>query len=77
MYKVIKKFKDLQDNDYIYEVGDEFPRKGNRVTIDRTAELLGSDNKIGEPLIEEIVEIEDTKEDDEIVVKPKKSKSKK
>lgn len=26
-YKVIKKFKDLKDNDHIYEVNDIYPRK--------------------------------------------------
>ena len=28
MYKVIHFFTDLQDNDFAYEVGDTFPRKG-------------------------------------------------
>lgn len=49
-FKVIHKFKDLQDDYYIYEVGDKYPRKG-RAKKERIEELEGSDNKIGEPLI--------------------------
>ena len=36
MYKVIKHFVDLQDNNHKYDVGDTYPRKGLNV-------LLGSD----------------------------------
>lgn len=52
MYKVIKFFVDLQDNNHPYNVGDAFPRKGLEVTEERLAELAGSDNKQGVPLIE-------------------------
>lgn len=51
MYKVIKYFMDLQDNCYPYNVGDNFPRQGVEVTEGRIAELAGSNNKQGEPLI--------------------------
>lgn len=51
MYKVIKYFTDLQDNDYPYNVGDIFPRDGMTVTDDRLDELAGSKNKQGVPLI--------------------------
>lgn len=51
MYKVIKYFTDLHDNDYPYSVGDTFPRKGVSVTDGRLAELAGSNNKQGQPLI--------------------------
>lgn len=54
MYKVIKFFTDLQDNNHPYEVGDTFPRKGIEVTEDRIAELSGSENKQGQPLIEKV-----------------------
>lgn len=54
-YKVIYRFKDLQDNNYIYKVGDKFPRKG-RVKNERIEELIGSNNKIGVPLIVEVGE---------------------
>jgi len=54
MYKVIHQFLDLQDENHHYKVGDAFPRNGKRVSAKRVAELSGSDNKIGEPLIEKI-----------------------
>ena len=52
MYRVIKFFTDLHDADYPYDVGDTFPRRGVKVTEKRLAELAGSNNKQGEPLIE-------------------------
>ena len=52
MYKVIKMFADLQDNHYIYNPGDTFPRKGKEVNAERLAELAGDKNKQGQPLIE-------------------------
>jgi hypothetical protein len=51
MYKVIKFFTDLQDNNHPYEVGDIFPREGKVVNSERLAELAGSNNRQGEPLI--------------------------
>ena len=65
MYKVIKFFTDLHDADYPYDVGDIFPREGIAVTEERLAELAGSDNKQGVPLIElEKQADEDTKPED-------------
>ncbi len=52
MYKVIKFFTDIHDNDYPYSVGDIFPREGISVTNGRLAELAGSNNKQGTPLIQ-------------------------
>ena len=54
MHKVIKYFVDLQDNNHPYNVGDTFPRKGLEVTEERLAELSGSQNKQGVPLIEKV-----------------------
>ena len=54
MYKVIKLFADLQDSNHVYNVGDEYPRKGVTVTDGRIAELAGSTNKQGTPLIAEV-----------------------
>lgn len=51
-YKVIYPFADLLDDNYIYQPGDEFPRQGVIVKPERYAELEGSKNKIGKPLIE-------------------------
>ena len=52
MYKVIKFFTDLHDNDYPYSVGDTFPREGLKVSADRLAELASADNRRGRALIE-------------------------
>lgn len=58
MYKVIERFKDLQDKNFVYDAGDTFPRKGKRPSKARIAELLGSDNRRGRPVIEEVEEEE-------------------
>lgn len=56
MYKVIKAFTDLQDNNYPYNAGDEFPRKGVKVSKDRLEELATDKNRRKEPLIEKVAE---------------------
>ena len=56
MYKVIKYFTDLQDNNYAYYVGDTFPHNGVEVGAERIAELSSDKNRLGVPLIEEIAE---------------------
>lgn len=59
VYKVIKKFKDLEDNDHIYEVNDIYPREDIKledISQKRIKELTTKKNKIGEILIEEIKE---------------------
>ena len=66
MYKVIKHFTDMQDNNFAYQVGDEYPRKGMSVLQSRINELAGSKNRQGVPLIEETPEK---------VEEPKKKKS--
>ena len=65
MYKVIKSFTDLQDNNYAYHVGDTFPRNGVEAGAERVAELSSDKNLQGVPLIEEVVE------------KPKRTRKKK
>lgn len=69
MYKVVKFFTDLHDNNYPYNVGDTFPRSGVDVTEGRLAELAGSDNKQGVPLIQLVEEAAEEK--------PKKKRAKK
>ena len=54
--KVLRYFTDLQDNDFAYNAGDTYPRKGTEVSPSRIAELAGSDNKRGVPLIELVEE---------------------
>ena len=56
MYRVIKSFTDLQDNNYAYYVGDTFPHNGVEVCAERIAELASDKNRLGVPLIEEITE---------------------
>ena len=61
MYKVIKHFIDLQDNNHKYDVGDTYPRKGLNVLQSRINELASHKNKQKTPLIEEIPEkVEET-----------------
>ena len=66
MFRVIKYFTDMQDNNFAYQVGDEYPRKGMSVLPSRIKELASDKNRQGCPLIEEIPEVEET---------PKKKKS--
>ena len=59
MYRVIKHFVDLQDNNYKYDVGDTYPRKGLNVLQSRINELASDKNKQKTPLIEELPEVEE------------------
>ena len=65
MYKVIKSFYDLKDNNHVYSVGDTFPHNGVEVGAERIAELASDKNLQGVPLIEEVTE------------KPKRTRKKK
>jgi hypothetical protein len=77
MFIVINAFLDLQDAEYLYDVGDAYPREGLEPSEERIKELLGSDNLQGQPIIkavktvpvdakgEEVAESESSKEDDE------------
>ena len=56
MYRVIKHFVDLQDNNHKYDVGDTYPRKGLNVLPSRIKELASNKNLQKTPLIEEIPE---------------------
>lgn len=58
-YRVIKMFKDLKDNGYLYKEGDAYPRSGKKVAKKRLAELASDENRRGEPLIEEVAEEEE------------------
>ena len=59
MYKVIKHFVDLQDNNHKYDVGDTYPRKGLNVLPSRIKELASDKNLQKTPLIKEIPEVEE------------------
>ena len=66
MYKVIKHFTDMQDNNYAYYPEDParntYPRKGLNVLQSRIKELASDKNRQGCPLIEEIPDIEEKPE---------------
>ena len=59
VYKVIRPFYDLQDKMegkggtiyHEYKAGDIYPRTGHKPSKERIAELSGSDNAQGTPLI--------------------------
>lgn len=56
MYKVVKYFVDLKDNNHEYKAGDVYPRDGYTPTAERIAELSGSENLQKQPLIEKVAE---------------------
>ena len=62
MFRVIKHFTDMQDGNFAYNVGDEFPRKGMSVLPSRIKELASDKNRQGCPLIEEIPDVEEKPE---------------
>ena len=59
MFRVIKHFTDMQDGNFAYNVGDEFPRKGMSVLPSRIKELATDKNRQGCPLIEEITDVDE------------------
>ena len=56
MYRVIKAFVDLQDNNHKYDVGDIYPHNKKRVSASRIKELATDKNRRGSPLIEKVEE---------------------
>lgn len=54
MYTVLENFADLHDDKYIYLKGDSYPREGCEPTQERIAELSGSGNAFGKPVIAEV-----------------------
>ena len=81
MYKVIEKFADLQDYNYVYEKGDIYPRQGHAPSDKRIEELSTKKNRLRTPLIEEIPEVmeepEVTKEPEKIVESASKKRRRK
>ncbi len=85
MYKVIKRFHDLQDATktksgtvyFEYNVGDTFPRKGREVSEERIAELAGDSNRQGVPLIKLVEEAENDSEAPAVPPKKKAAKNSK
>lgn len=51
---IYERFKDLEDNNYIYKKGDIYPREDLEPTKERIKELSTKKNKIGEILIKKV-----------------------
>lgn len=66
MYKVIRYFRDAQDNRHAYNVGDIFPHDGRAISQARINALMNGNNFQQVPLIEYVP--------DNSVVKPKTEK---
>ena len=56
-YKVVVRFMDLEDNNFIYEEGWDYPRANHFVSQQRLEELSSTDNRQGMPLIIESGEV--------------------
>lgn len=67
MYKVIRYFTDLQDDEYIYREGDTYPRNGLKPTAERIVELSTNRNLQGVPLIKVEEPVESVENDVETV----------
>lgn len=61
-YKVINRFKDLKDNNKIYEVGEEYPKGKTKPTKKRIEELTSVHPKHGVAFIEEVEKDSKSKE---------------
>lgn len=66
MYKVIKKFADLEDRNHIYNIGDVYPREGAEPSDERIEFLASSQNKLKTPVIELVLEKKKKKKEPEI-----------
>lgn len=65
MFIVINAFLDLQDAEYLYDVGDAYPREGLEPSEERIKELLGSDNLQGQPMIKVVKTVPADKKSEE------------
>lgn len=70
MYKALNKFADSLDNDFVYEVGDAYPREGFEPSIFRLEQLSGFIHALGGPAVEKVEdgEIEGVESEDEAEV---------
>lgn len=85
MFIVINAFLDLQDAEYLYDVGDAYPREGLEPSEERIKELLGSDNLQGQPMIKAVKivsgdmkgeEVTDSEPTEDAAEEPKKGEEK-
>ena len=73
MYRVIKRFVDLQDGSHLYEVGEPFPRSGKTVSEARLTELSTANNRQRMPLIEKIEDDPVTEQEPEEAPEPEET----
>lgn len=65
-YEVIADFKDGEDKNKLYQVGDSYPKPANKkVSKSRIDSLSSKDNKIGKPFIKEVEEEKQEQEEQE------------
>ena len=55
-YIVLSEFADLQDEEHVYGIGDEYPRKGYSPSAERVDELSTWKNLLHKPLIQKVEE---------------------
>lgn len=76
-YKVISAFNDITDSNFLYKVGDVYPKQGTHPTDTRIKELLSDANMQHKPLI---VTVDDSVVDSDEKIKetpPKRKRGKK
>lgn len=61
-HKVVRRFQDLKHDGHIYEVGDTYPKTGEKATKARLEELSTEKNKYNQIYIEEVKETPKDKE---------------
>lgn len=54
-YKVVREFKETKHDGHVYEVGDPYPKEGEKATKARLEELSTSKNKYKKVYIVEVV----------------------
>lgn len=58
-YRVIRGFRDIENDNYTYKKGDVFPVSGKE-SEERIEYLMSPENKLGEPVIEKLNQDPDT-----------------
>lgn len=53
-YKVVRRFQDTKHDGHIYEVGDAYPKEGEKATKARLEELSSTKNKYKKVYIKEV-----------------------
>lgn len=75
MYRVLRRFEDLQDDRHLYQPGDNFPRAGLKVSGERIKELSSCENKRRVPLIKVVSQEQEKSIESEVEKSVEESKS--